>query len=113
MFKKNLISTTILYCIFFVSFLVSNLVFSHNSVRFFTDEEKGPRSIDFPNPKGYVTVVTDLHTHTTFSDGHVWPSIRVEEAIRDNVDVISLTEHLEYQPHLEDIPNQDRIDHSF
>ena len=108
MFKKNLVSTTILYYIFFVSFLASNIVFSHNSVRSFTDEEKGPRSIDFPDPEGYVTVVTDLHTHTTFSDGHVWPSIRVEEAIRDNVDVISLTEHLEYQPHLEDIPNQDR-----
>jgi hypothetical protein len=38
----------------------------------------------------------------------VWPSIRVEEAIRDGLDAISLTEHLEYQPRSEDIPNPDR-----
>lgn len=46
--------------------------------------------------------------HTVFSDGKVWPTIRVTEALRDNLDVISLTEHLEYQPHKEDIPHPDR-----
>lgn len=30
------------------------------------------------------------------------------EALRDNLDVISLTEHLEYQPHKVDIPHPDR-----
>ena len=30
------------------------------------------------------------------------------EALRDSLDVISLTEHLEYQPHKEDIPHPDR-----
>ncbi len=30
------------------------------------------------------------------------------EALRENLDVISLTEHLEYQPHKDDIPHPDR-----
>ena len=51
---------------------------------------------------------TDLDMHTIFSDGNVWPNIRVQEALRDNLDVISLTEDLEYQPHSEDIPHPDR-----
>ena len=70
--------------------------------------EQDARSIDFPDPEGYVTLVADLHTHTVFSDGKVWPTIRIEEAAKDGVDVISFTEHLEYQPHIEDIPHPDR-----
>jgi hypothetical protein len=66
------------------------------------------RAIDFPNVPGYLTLKSDLHMHSAFSDGSVWPDIRVEEAQRDNLDVISLTEHLEYQPHKADIPHPDR-----
>ena len=33
---------------------------------------------------------------------------RVDEAIRDSIDLISLTEHLEYQSHLSDIPHTNR-----
>ncbi len=46
--------------------------------------------------------------HTVFSDGSVWPDIRVKEALMDGLDAISLTEHLEYQPHKADIPHPDR-----
>ena len=66
------------------------------------------RSIDFPDVPGYKTLTTDLHIHSVFSDGKVWPNIRVLEALKDGIDVISLTEHLEYQPHREDIPHPDR-----
>jgi len=66
------------------------------------------RILDFPDVPGYKTLKTDLHQHTVFSDGNVWPNIRVMEALRDNLDVISLTEHIEYQPHKEDIPHPDR-----
>jgi hypothetical protein len=66
------------------------------------------RAIQFPDIPGYLTLVCDFHQHTVFSDGNVWPSIRVQEALRDSVDAISLTEHLEYQPHLDDIPHPDR-----
>jgi predicted metal-dependent phosphoesterase TrpH len=65
-------------------------------------------AIVYPNVPGYKTLKTDLHQHTVFSDGNVWPTIRVMEALRDNLDVISLTEHIEYQPHSEDIPHPDR-----
>jgi hypothetical protein len=66
------------------------------------------QALHYPDIEGYVTLKTDLHQHTVFSDGEVWPSIRVMEALRENLDVISLTEHLEYQPHKDDIPHPDR-----
>mgnify|MGYP000392111643 CR=1 FL=1 len=65
-------------------------------------------ALTYPNLEGYVSLKTDLHIHTVFSDGNVWPTIRVQEALRENLDAISLTEHLEYQPHLDDIPPPDR-----
>ena len=66
------------------------------------------RLIEFPDIPGYQTLKCDFHIHTVFSDGSVWPNIRVQEAIRDGLDAISLTEHLEYQPHADDIPHPDR-----
>ncbi|MBT8281845.1 MAG: PHP domain-containing protein [Muriicola sp.] len=65
-------------------------------------------ALSYPDIPGFITLKTDLHQHTVFSDGEVWPSIRVMEALRENLDVISLTEHLEYQPHKADIPHLDR-----
>lgn len=65
-------------------------------------------ALTYPNIDGYVSLKTDLHIHTVFSDGNVWPTIRVQEALRENLDAISLTEHLEYQPHLDDIPHPNR-----
>tara|TARA_B100000575_G_C23142954_1_gene665733 strand:+ start:5781 stop:6968 length:1188 start_codon:yes stop_codon:yes gene_type:complete len=60
---------------------------------------------DLPNTK---TISCDFHMHTVFSDGSVWPDIRVSEAVREGIDCISTTEHLEYQPHSKDIPHPDR-----
>ena len=62
----------------------------------------------FKAPTGSELIAADLHIHTVFSDGNVWPTIRVDEARREDLDLISLTEHLEYQPHKRDIPNPDR-----
>ncbi|WP_235296085.1 Sb-PDE family phosphodiesterase [Portibacter marinus] len=66
------------------------------------------RKIQFPDVEGFKTLKVDLHIHTVFSDGSVWPNIRIQEAVRDGLDAISLTEHLEYQPHKQDIPHPDR-----
>ncbi len=66
------------------------------------------RAIDFPHVPGYLTLKSDLHMHSVFSDGDVWPNIRVQEAQRDGLDIVSMTEHLEYLPHKEDIPLPDR-----
>lgn len=66
------------------------------------------RSIEFPDIPGYLTLKSDLHMHSVLSDGNVWPNIRVREAKKDGLDIISLTDHLEYQPHKADIPHPDR-----
>ena len=66
------------------------------------------RKIEFPDVPGYKTLKCDFHMHTVFSDGSVWPDIRTQEAVKDGLDAISLTEHLEYQPHKDDIPHPDR-----
>ena len=66
------------------------------------------REIEFPDVGGYHTLVVDLHTHSVFSDGSVWPIIRVQEAERDGLALLAVTEHLEYQPRAADIPNPDR-----
>ena len=68
----------------------------------------GNEALTYPDIEGYITLKTDFHQHTVFSDGEVWPSIRVSEALRENLDAISLTEHIEYQPHKKDIPHPDR-----
>ena len=52
-----------------------------------------------PAIEGYETLTGDFHIHTVFSDGKVWPDVRVNEAWRDGLDVIAITDHLEYRPH--------------
>jgi hypothetical protein len=66
------------------------------------------RVVDFPDVPGYQTLACDFHLHTVFSDGSVWPNIRVQEALRDGLDCIAVTDHLEYQPHADDLPHPDR-----
>ena len=60
--------------------------------------------IQIPDIPGYVTLRCDFHVHTVFSDGGVWPSVRSEEAWREGLDAIAITDHIEYQPHKEDLP---------
>lgn len=56
-----------------------------------------------PDIPGYRTLKADFHLHTVFSDGNVWPTVHVQDAWRDGLDVIALTEHAEYHPHATDI----------
>ena len=86
--------------------LISTLAFGHGAAQNPPADED--RKITFPDTPPYKTMVFDPHTHTVFSDGHVWPRIRVGEALRDGLDALAITDHLEYQPHLEDIPHPDR-----
>jgi hypothetical protein len=60
--------------------------------------------IHFPDLPGYHTLKCDFHTHTVFSDGSVWPRVRVDEAWREGLDVVAITDHIEYQPHDHDLP---------
>lgn len=83
-------------------------LFAFTNINAQSHSHQGAQPLTYPNIEGYVTLKTDLHMHTVFSDGNVWPTIRVQEALRENLDAISLTEHLEYQPHKADIPHPDR-----
>jgi len=82
--------------LFFTLIFAFGVFFSNGQSTFFNAES------------GAEWISMDLHIHTVFSDGAVWPSIRVEEARREGLDLIAMTEHLEYQPHSEDIPHPDR-----
>ena len=89
-------------------FLISILFTSTNAwAQHGHDHEYDP-GLFFPDIPGYQTTSCDFHMHTVFSDGSVWPNIRVDEAIREGVECIATTEHLEYQPHSDDIPHPDR-----
>lgn len=55
--------------------------------------------INIPGFDGYQTLKCDFHIHTVFSDGSVWPSIRVQEAWTEGLDAIAITDHIEYRPH--------------
>lgn len=59
--------------------------------------------INIPNIPGYQTLKCDFHMHTVFSDGTVWPTVRIEEAWEEGLDAISITDHIEYLPHSKDI----------
>jgi hypothetical protein len=62
------------------------------------------KTVNLPDLQGYVTLKCDFHMHTIFSDGQVWPQYRVDEAIRDGLDAIAITDHLEYNPKKDFIP---------
>ena len=57
--------------------------------------------IHIPDFNGYQTLKCDFHIHTVFSDGKVWPDIRVAEAWQEGLDAIAITDHIEYRPNKE------------
>jgi hypothetical protein len=69
------------------------------------------QEIHFPDMPGYRTLKVDMHMHTVFSDGLVWPTVRVDEAWRQGLDAIAITDHIEYQPHKADVPTQHARSH--
>lgn len=54
--------------------------------------------IRIPGFGGYQTLKCDFHMHTVFSDGKVWPDVRVNEAWQQGLDAIAITDHIEYRP---------------
>jgi 3',5'-nucleoside bisphosphate phosphatase len=54
--------------------------------------------IRIPDVADYRTLKCDLHMHTVFSDGQIWPDFRVTEAVCEGLDAIAITDHLEYLP---------------
>lgn len=56
------------------------------------------KEIRIPNILGFQTLKCDFHMHTIFSDGVVWPTVRVDEAWEEGLDAIAITDHIENQP---------------
>lgn len=65
------------------------------------NEDNYRQSLIVPDIEGYKTLKCDFHAHTVFSDGKLWPDQRVDEAWADGLDVIAITDHIEYRPNKE------------
>lgn len=77
----------------------------------YLDEHRRPifrENLLMPNVPGYKVLTCDFHMHTVFSDGSVWPSIRNQEVWEEGLDAYSITDHIEYTPHKEDV----RVNHN-
>ncbi|MCS7043874.1 MAG: hypothetical protein NZR01_13890 [Bryobacteraceae bacterium] len=66
-------------------------------------QEMVRRHRPMPAAGPYLVLKADLHMHTVFSDGQVWPITRVMEAWREDLDVIAITDHDDYRPNEKDV----------
>lgn len=58
---------------------------------------------------GYKVLKCDFHMHTVFSDGTVWPTVRVDEAVQEGLDAIAITEHVEISSRMSYIGMEDTM----
>ena len=61
------------YLLTLISFIFFNITFADGKIESY--KSGLDRTMSFPDTKEYLTISTDLHTHSVFSDGHVWPNI--------------------------------------
>lgn len=65
--------------------------------------------ITIPDVNGYKVLKCDFHMHTVFSDGTVWPNIRLQEVWEEGLDAFSITDHVESHIHQNEvIPDNNR-----
>jgi 3',5'-nucleoside bisphosphate phosphatase len=99
--KKNLFFLAL-------SFLISNLSAQKTGTIVMNDvvRQHYRHEIIIPDIPGYMTLKCDFHIHTVFSDGIVWPTLRVSEAWEYGLDAIAITDHIEGNP--KKMPGQKR-----
>ena len=98
---KRIIPSIILLSLAFSAYTQNYQVDSKNSemLRFGDYHEPSRKEIILPGQvNGYNVYKADLHTHTVFSDGSVTPQFRVKEAWIEGLDIIAITDHIEYRP---------------
>ncbi|MCE5321425.1 MAG: hypothetical protein PHV09_03760 [Bacteroidales bacterium] len=87
----------------FVGFLIASStgLYSQNLNKQNFPEKKSVNRVELALPQvdGYTLLRCDFHTHTMFSDGLVWPTYRVMEAWKSGLDVLAITDHIEYRPY--------------
>lgn len=59
---------------------------------------KARNEIVIPQVNGYNVYKADFHTHSIYSDAQTTPEWRVTEAWYDGLDILAITEHIEYRP---------------
>ena len=55
---------------------------------------------------GRKVLAVDLHVHTVFSDGRVWPNVRVDEALREGLSGFAFTDHEDCPPAVGGCPHR-------
>ncbi|MCL2480819.1 MAG: Sb-PDE family phosphodiesterase [Spirochaetaceae bacterium] len=95
---KSKIIKKLVYAIIFFSIVscVSDVVKNDD----YSNSQRALLANSIPNLEGYVTLKCDFHIHTVFSDGTVRPEERVNEAYREGLDAIAITDHIESRPHI-------------
>ncbi len=90
--KRGIILALFVGGIFFDANAQKEIVHTHR-----TNYEIYNRRIEIilPQVEGYNVYKGDFHIHTSYSDGRVNPAGRVDEAWRDGLDVIAITDHYE------------------
>lgn len=51
--------------------------------------------IVIPDTRDYLVLTGDMHMHTIFSDGSVWPTTRIKECVAEGVEVLCMTDHMD------------------
>jgi len=99
--KKFILATLLAFSMFSLSAQKEGTILIDDAVRQHFRQE-----ILIPDIPGFVTLKCDFHLHTVYSDGAVWPTVRVSEAWEDGLDAISITDHIEGHP--KKMPGQKR-----
>ena len=71
--------------------------YNHNSVQASFHRYQHRQQFVIPKVCGYNVYTAGLHTHTIYSDGHTTPAYRVREAWRYGLDILAITDHIEYR----------------
>ena len=91
--------------ILLISFVTLTQAQTDNGV-FRMDEFRNPKKrniIRIPGFDSFQTLKCDFHMHTVFSDGQVWPTVRLQEIWQEGLDVMAITDHVEYTPNAADV----------
>lgn len=90
--KRGIILSLFVTAIFFAANAQEKIVHAHRTC----NENYNRRTeIILPQVNGYNIYKGDFHIHTSYSDGRVNPAGRVDEAWRDGLDVMAITDHYE------------------
>ncbi len=79
------------------AFVASAVAQKKNDITLSVHTGKHRQEIIIPQVMGYNVYKADFHTHTIYSDGNITPSLRVREAWNDGLDILSITDHIEYR----------------